>query len=100
VAKHRDRAIRLLDRSPGRLREKARWVLGEIERRLAVLGVDWSAATGTHVYTLYDLHPFHADEIIRRGGAPAGLTWNFARPPVKDLDYKMNVRGVAREIVL
>ena len=39
-------------------------------------------------------------EIVRRGAAPAGLTWHFARPPVKDLDYEMDVRGVAREIVL
>ena len=97
---YRDRAIRLLDRSPEGLREKARWVLGEMERRLAALGSDWSAATGTHVYTVNDLHPFLADEIVRRGAAPAGLTWHFARPPVQDLDYEMDVRAVAREIVL
>jgi len=97
---YRDRTIRLLDRSPEGLREKARWVLGEMERRLAALGVDWAAATGTHVYTVYDLHPFLADEIVRRGATPAGLTWHFARPPVRDLDYEMDVRGVAREIVL
>lgn len=97
---YRDRAIRLLDRSPDGLREKARWVLGEMERRLAALGFDWSAATGTHVYTVYDLHPFLGEEIVRRGAAPGGLTWQFARPPVKDLDYEMDVRAVAREIVL
>ena len=97
---YRDRAIRLLDRSPEGLREKARWVLGEMERRLAALGFDWAAAGGTHVYTVYDLHPFLAGEIVRRGAAPAGLTWHFARPPVKDLDYEMDVRAVAREIVL
>jgi hypothetical protein len=97
---YRDRAIRLLDRSPAGLREKARWVLGEMERRLQALGFDWSAATGTHVYTVYDLHPFLEDEIVRRGATPAGLTWHFARPPVKDLDYEMDVRGIAREIVL
>lgn len=97
---YRDRAIRLLDRSPEGMREKARWVLGEMERRLKALGVDWSAATGTHVYTVYDLYPFLQDEIVGRGATPAGLTWHFARPPVKDLDYEMDVRGVARESVL
>jgi hypothetical protein len=97
---YRDRAIRLLDRSPEGLREKARWVLGEMERRLAALGFDWTAASGTHVYTVYDLHPFLAEEIVRRGAAPAGLTWHFARPPVRDLDYEMDVRGIAREVVL
>lgn len=97
---YRDRAIRLLDRSSEGMREKARWVLGEMERRLRALGLDWSAATGTQVYTVFDLHPFLGDEILGRGAAPAGLTWHFARPPVKDLDYEMDVRGVAREIVL
>jgi hypothetical protein len=97
---YRDRAIRLLDRSPEGLREKARWVLGEMERRLQALGFDWFAATGTHVYTVYDLYPFLQDEIVGRGATPAGLTWHFARPPVKDLDYEMDVRGIAREIVL
>jgi len=97
---YRERAIRLLDRSAEGLREKARWVLGEMERRLAALGFDWSAATGTHVYTVYDLHPFLADEIVRRGAAAAGLTWHFARPPVQDLDYEMDVRGIAREIAV
>jgi hypothetical protein len=26
--------------------------------------------------------------------------WHFARPPGKDPDYEMDVRGIAREIVL
>ena len=36
--------------------------------------------------------------IVRRGAAPAGLTWHFARAPVKDLDYEMDLRAVAREL--
>ena len=71
-----------------------------MERRLQALGFDWSAATETDVYTVHDLHPFLQDEIVRRGATPAGLTWHFARPPVKDLDYEMDVRGIAREIAL
>jgi hypothetical protein len=30
----------------------------------------------------------------------SGIVWHFARPPVQGLDYEMDVRGVAREIVL
>jgi hypothetical protein len=30
----------------------------------------------------------------------AGLSWHFARPPVQDLDYDMDVRGVYQEIML
>jgi len=40
-----------------------------------------------------------ADEIVRRGAAPGGLTWHFARPPVQGLDFEMGVRGV-RNIIL
>jgi hypothetical protein len=46
------------------------------------------------------VHPFLADEIVRRGATRGGLTWHFCRPPVVELDYEMDVRGVARELVL
>lgn len=97
---YRDNAIRLGDTSAQGLREKARWVLGEMERRMAALGFDWSTATGTHLYTVYDVHPFIGEEIARRGAMASGLSWHFARPPVEDLDYEMDVRGVLRERVL
>jgi hypothetical protein len=92
--------IRPGDHSPKGLSEKARWVLGEMERRMAALGFDWSHATGTHLYTVYDVHPFLAEEIARRGAMPGGLSWHFARPPVEGLDFEMDVRGVARESVI
>ena len=38
--------------------------------------------------------------IVARGAMHAGLTWHYARPPVQGLDYEMDVRGVAREIVM
>jgi len=46
------------------------------------------------------VHPFLAEEIARRGAMPAGLSWHFARPPVEGLDFEMDVRGVARELVI
>ena len=96
-ASYRERTVRLGDRSEAGLREKARYVLGEMERRLGALGVGWPDATATQVYTVYDLYPFLADEIARRGAMAAGLTWYFARPPVDILDYEMDVRGIACE---
>lgn len=97
---YKDHAIRWGDQSPEGLREKARWVLAEMERRMGALGFSWPDSTATHLYTVYDVHPFLAEEIVRRGAAHAGLTWQFCRPPVKDLDYEMDVRGVSRELVL
>jgi hypothetical protein len=99
-ASYAERIVRLGDHSPEGLREKARFVLGEMERRMSALGFSWEDVTATQVYTVHDIHPFLADEIIRRGAARAGLTWHHARPPVRGLDYEMDVRGLARELVI
>jgi len=99
-ANYRDHTVRLGDVSPEGLREKARYVLGEMERRLSRLGVGWQQTSAVQAYTVHDLHPFLADEIVRRGAARSGLVWHFARPPVVDLEFEMDCRGVAREIVL
>ena len=56
--------------------------------------------TAAQVYTIFDIHPFLAEEIVRRGASPGGLTWHFARPPVKGLDFEMDVRGLAHEFVI
>jgi hypothetical protein len=97
---YRDHAIRLGDRSAEGLTEKARWVLGEMERRMRALGAAWSDTTGTHLYTIYDIHPLLEREIVTRGAARNGLNWHYARPPVEDLDYEMDARGVVTEIVI
>jgi len=34
------------------------------------------------------------------GAARPGLTWHFARPPVVELEYEMDCRGVRREQVI
>lgn len=99
-ASYAERIIRLGDQSPEGMREKARFVLGEMERRMTALGFGWTDVTATQVYTVHDIHPFLADTIVRRGAARAGLTWHYARPPVQGLDYEMDVRGLARELVI
>ncbi len=97
---YQDHIIRRGDTSAAGLREKARYVLGEMERRMQTLGFDWAQVTATQLYTVHDVHPILADEVVRRGAARAGLTWHFARPPVVGLDVEMDVRGVRREILL
>jgi hypothetical protein len=99
-ASYRERTVRRGEQTPDAMREKAQYVLGEMERRLGLLGFGWKDTTATQVYTVYDLHPFLADEIVSRGAARAGLTWHFCRPPVQDLDYEMDCRGVGVEKVV
>jgi hypothetical protein len=99
-ASYRERTVRFGETSAEAIREKARYVLGEMERRLAAFGFGWANTTATQVYTVHDLHPILADEIVRRGAARSGLTWHYARPPVRDLEYEMDCRAVGREIVI
>ncbi len=95
---YRDHTVRLGDTSPGGLLEKARFVLGEMERRLGLLGFGWSATTAVQVYTEHDIHQIVLREIAVRGGAAThGITWHPCRPPVVDLDYEMDCRGLAQE---
>ena len=96
-ATYRERTVRHGETSPPAMREKAVFVLGEMERRLGLLGRTWRDSTATQVYTVHDLYPFLADEIVRRGAARSGLTWHLCRPPVRGLEYEMDCRGVATE---
>jgi hypothetical protein len=95
-----ERTVRRGDTSPDGMREKARYVLDEMGRRLDVLGFRWHDTTASQVYTVYDVHPFLGEEIVRRGAAHSGLTWHFCRPPVAGLDYEMDCRGVHTEEVI
>ncbi len=97
---YHDFIVRRGDTSPEGLREKVRYVLVEMERRLAALGFSWNDAISTQAYTVHDIGSLVREEIAGRGAAAGGLEWHLARPPIVGLDYEMDVRGAAREIVL
>ena len=98
VETYNERIIRLGDRSPDAMREKAHYVLDTMEKRMAALGLSWVDAGLTQIYTVYEIHSFLTSEILSRGaGKHSGLTWYYARPPVEGLDYEMDVSSVAFE---
>jgi hypothetical protein len=97
---YQDHIVRLGDTGPDGLRQKARFVVAEMERRMAALGLGWADTTAVQLYTVFDPHAHLADEIVARGAAASGLTWHFCRPPVVGLDYEMDCRGVASEEVI
>jgi hypothetical protein len=97
---YRDHTVAPGDTSPAGMRAKARHVLGEMERRMALLGFGWRDTTAAQAYTVFDIHPVLAEEVVRRGAARHGLTWHFCRPPVLGLDFEMDCRGVMTERVL
>ncbi len=92
-----ERIVRLGETTADAMTDKARHVLNTMEARMSALGLSWADAGTTQVYSVYDLHPFLASEIIGRGAAASGLTWYYARPPVAGLDYEMDVRNVPME---
>ena len=71
-----------------------------MERRLGILGFTWADTTAAQVYTVFGIHRDLAAEMVGRGANAGGLTWHFARPPVQGLDFEMDVRGLARELVI
>ncbi|MBM84624.1 MAG: hypothetical protein CMM47_01195 [Rhodospirillaceae bacterium] len=97
---YREKTIRYGETSAEAMREKAIFVLGQMESRMSALGFGWSDATTTQVYTVHDLYPFLADEIVSRGATKGGLTWFFANPPVQGLEYEMDLRGIPVERVI
>src|SRR6266478_7858305 len=52
-----ERIVRFGDQSPAGMRDKARYVLGAMERRMGALGFGWADVTATQAYTAYDIHP-------------------------------------------
>ena len=88
------------DTSPTGLSQKNAHVMGEMERRMAVLGVTYAQATAVNLYTVFDPHPILAAEVLGRGAPNLGVEWHYCRPPIVGLDWEMDCRGVPVEIIL
>jgi len=97
---YKDRIVRYGDTSPEALREKVQFVIAEMERRLKVLGFSWADAVSTQAYTVQNIGHLIGEELAKRGAIAGGLVWHYARPPVIGLEYEMDVRGTARELIL
>lgn len=97
---YRERIVRFGDTSPEGLREKVAFVIAEMEHRLKLLGFGWRDAVSTQAYTVQNIGHLVGEEFARRGAMTGGLVWNYARPPVIGLEYEMDVRGAARELIM
>jgi hypothetical protein len=94
--------VRRGDVSEGGLRAKADQVLSLMEQRLQGLRVTWSDVTVVDVYTVHNIFPFLQDLLFRRMGSSRmhGVRWHFTRPPIKEIEFEMDLRGCRRELVL
>jgi len=99
-ANYRDHVICPGDLSADGLRAKVRFVVGEMARRLELLGQGWQDANSTQAYTVADIGFLLHDELVLSGVARQGLCWHWCRPPVAGLDYEMDVRASSRDLRL
>jgi hypothetical protein len=96
-----ERIIRRGETSPDAIREKAAFVMSVMQNRLRGLGADWSDVTTIDVYTPHPIEPFVRDLLGVAGPAAIhGVRWYPSHPPIVGLEYEMDMRGVAREVVL
>ena len=81
------------------LREKASLVMDVMQSRLDDLELDWSQVTCINIYTVHNLTAFLRHTILdRMGGASRfGVHWYLSRPPVEDIEFEMDLRGLIHE---
>ena len=91
--------VSLGDVSSAGLSAKARFVMDLMETRLHGLGVDWADVSMINIYTAHTLRPLLADIVLGRVSSTAihGSHWHYSRPPVEEIEYEMDVRGVRTE---
>ena len=94
--------VRHGDASPGAMREKARFVMTIMQERLLALGVTWDRVTVIDVYAAQPIYEIVQHEILPHAGPAAihGVRWFPSLPPIQGLEFELDLRGVARELVL
>ena len=94
--------IRPGDSSPAAMREKAAYVAQVMSERLAGLGGTWALIDAVDVYTIYPLAEILAEILLPTMGAArrGGVCWHYARPPVVDIDFEMDLHGVVSQRIV
>lgn len=91
--------VRFGETSEEALKEKVTFVLNAMRVRLAALKATWSEVTTVDIYTVHNIGPLVREFISRAIGAASlhGVRWYSARPPIKGIEYEMDLRGVRVE---
>ena len=87
------------DVSPEGLARKAAYVLDTMRARVDGLGADWRRIGAVQVYTVHDIHPLLEPLFAARGLLGPGLCWHPCRPPIRELEFEMDLRRVGTELV-
>jgi hypothetical protein len=88
------------DLSARGLEAKAAYVLRTMQARCEALGCAWTSVAAAQVYCVHDIHPLVAARLAATGLLRHGLTWQICAPPVRELEFEMDVRRVTEERLL
>jgi len=93
--------VRVGETSEDAIIEKAQYVVEIMCERLASLGNN-ELLSQINVYTEHNLRRVLAEKIIPAlpASADLGVRWYYSRPPVRDIEFEMDMRGVVRDVVL
>lgn len=94
-----EQIIRRGETSPDAIRQKAEYVCDVMDQRLRALGGDWNDVTAVSAYTIHPLDPILESVLLARLPAARrlGVRWLYSRPPVVEVEFEMDLHGVATE---
>ena len=92
-----DRIIRRNETSTEAIREKATYVVQVMGDRLNKLGGDWEIVNRINIYTNHSISHLAEDLVLPNVNQLHGLNWYQSRPPVIDIEYEMDLRGINQE---
>ncbi len=89
------------DTSAEAMREKAQCVVNLMKERLSYLG-NHESLSQINVYTAHDLRELLSREVIPGlpSAARLGVHWHYSYPPVHDIEFEMDLRGVVKELII
>ena len=84
------------------MHQKVDQVLASVTALLQQVPATWADPTTIDIYTVHDFHPLLETTVLRRikSANLHGIHWHYARPPVSDSEFEMDVRRVVQELIL
>jgi hypothetical protein len=84
------------------LRRKNACVLDALGGLLREMKLQWDDASAVNLYTVHDLYPLFASDLLPALGAAAhrAIRWHYARPPVVGLELEIDGYAARQELVL
>ena len=98
----RDRIVRVGETSAAAMLAKAECVVGIMRHRLDRLGATDDLISAIDVYTAHALQQPLAEVVMPALPAASrlGVHWFYSWPPVREIEFEMDMRGVDQEFVI